>query len=332
MFSLREYMFQLLICVLFEEDEYSLYAYSMRGGVLKKTYDKSFEDKKRLLRYIDNLSQNYQIYYISVFLDSPEQGLVPVSDKDELRKFGVEAKTAQCINLSNAQVYTTKNIIKEYKKLFSDYGELDLIYSPFALLYHCINTKIKMKKGEKKLTLYIYKHNSYIALIVCEGKKILFGSFTDISPKNTENESENETEGEAKPEAKTEEAPKEEQPAPQEAAEAEQAGESDELKELDSLLDENADKLKYVTSDASDLSNFGSDMDMCSYVFSSIQEFYNNPIYNGAFIDELVIFDNDKISQAVLDYLEGEIFLQPKVIQINTFNLMRELMCKELEI
>ena len=31
-----------------------------------RTYDKSFEDKKRLLRYIDNLSQNYQIYYISV--------------------------------------------------------------------------------------------------------------------------------------------------------------------------------------------------------------------------------------------------------------------------
>lgn len=328
MFSLRGYMTQLLICVIFKEKEYTLCAYSIKGGNLVRSFEKTFEVRKKLLTYIRDLSINYQLYYISVFLDSPNQGLAPVDDKGKLSRFGVDTKSVQCVALSNAQAYATKSTIKEYQKLFENYGEVDFIFSPFALLYHCINEKIKIKPKDKKLTLYILRHYSYTVLMICEARKILFGTFSDIK-----------TEEEEAAEAATEPAqtpapptPTEEQTPPAAEQAKEEVATEEGLQELGGLIDEKPDDTNLSLNSALDLSNFGTDMDMCTHIFSNMQEFYNNPLYEGAFINELVIFDNSEVNQAVLDYIESEIFLQAKVIQVDTFHLMNELMRKELEI
>ena len=75
---LRNFVAQLLICVIFEDNKHAVRARSIRGDKVVKTYEKSFEDKKKLLQYVDNLSQNFQIYYIGAFFDASEQALAPV--------------------------------------------------------------------------------------------------------------------------------------------------------------------------------------------------------------------------------------------------------------
>ena len=104
------------------------------------------------------------------------------------------------------------------------------------------------------------------------------------------------------------------------------------LDKLDNLLDEKLDDLKYSSSLSMDLSDFSQDMQMCSYIFMSLKEFYNNPLYEGNFIDEMIIYDNENISEAVLGYIENEIFLRPQVVHIDTLELMNDLMRKELNI
>ena len=54
---LRNFVAQLLICVIFEDNKHAVRARSIRGDKVVKTYEKSFEDKKKLLQYVDNLSQ-----------------------------------------------------------------------------------------------------------------------------------------------------------------------------------------------------------------------------------------------------------------------------------
>lgn len=321
---LRNFVAQLLICVIFEDNKHAVRARSIRGDKVVKTYEKSFEDKKKLLQYVDNLSQNFQIYYIGAFFDASEQALAPVLGASELGKFGIDSKQTQSLTLLNAQICAPKPSVREYKRLFEDYGELDLLFSPFMLLYHCINTKTKLKKD--KNTLFVFRHSIYLALMICENKRISFGKFYDLSTQNIVNLDEDSISLDEMPDAEvgeevagliredaSENAP---QNAPANADEAAQ----------------NAPDERYIANSAMDLSNFGSDMDMCSCIFGGVQEFYTNSLYEAKFIDEVVFFDNSDISQAVLDYIEGEIFIKPEVVKIDTFNLMNELMRKELEI
>lgn len=323
--SLRNYVAQLLICVIFEENKHSVRARNIKNGKVVKSYEKSFDDKKKLLQYVDNLSHNFQLYYISVFCENTSQGLVPVSSQSELGRFGV-AKNVTTLTLLNAQIYTPTSAIKEYQKLFEDYGEVDLIYSPFMLLYHCIS---KTKPQKDKTILYVFRHSIYLALMVCEAKRILFGQFYDINAHNLAYE-ENSQES-------TDEEINFEEPLADGASEELQGliNEDANNKNADNNSDQNTsigDTTRHIASSAMNLSNFGSDMDMCSCIFAGVQEFYQNPLYNGKFIDEVVLFDNAEISQAVLDYIEGEIFIKPKVIKIDTFTLMSELMRKELDL
>lgn len=311
---LRNYVAQLLICVVFEENKHTVRARSTKNGRTVKSYEKSFEDKKKLLQYIDNLSSNFQLYYISVFCESLSQGLVPAG-VSEFSRFGVE-KNVISLSLLNASIYTSKSVIKEYQKLFENYGEVDLIYSPFMLLYHCIN---KTKSFKNKTVLYVFRHSIYLTLMICEAKNVLFGKFYDINTHIDASENAENLEH-----------------LDEEINFDEPEQDSVVSEELESLIKEDSespsDDARELVSSAMNLSHFGSDMNMCSCIFEGVQEFYTNALYKGKFIDELVLFDNAEINQAVLDYVEGEIFIKPQVIKVDTFALMNELMRKELDL
>ena len=341
---LRNFVAQLLICVLFEDNKHSIRARSIKNGKVIKSYEKSFEDRKKLLQYVDNLSQNFQLYYISVFCENAAQGLAPVSSTGDLSRFGAP-KNVATLSLLNAQIYTPKSVIKDYQKLFENYGEVDLIYSPFMLLYHCIS---KTKPQKDKTTLYVFRHSIYLALMVCEAKRVLFGKFFDISLQNFESEEENAEEvsaddiNEISDEMSFDE-PLADGEAGKELGELISEDKNDENSSEPNLNAQNASTFtrsapindantRQIASSAMNLSNFGSDMDMCSCIFKGVQDFYQNPLYNGKFIDEVVLFDNAEMSQAVLDYIEGEIFIEPKVVKIDTFTLMSELMREELDL
>ena len=66
--------------------------------------------------------------------------------------------------------------------------------------------------------------------------------------------------------------------------------------------------------------------------YSYVEEFYNNSNYNSNFIEELVVLSNTYYKEDfIVDYIEGEIFLKPKIFQVDALNLIIELMRKELD-
>ena len=148
--------------------------------------------------------------------------------------------------------------------------------------------------------------------MIVRGKEILFGSFFDLAPEDNEFQ------------AKLSDKDEEDAPSDLNSKDID-------LNALDKMLNEKLDDIKYSENN-DDLSNFGNDMQMNAFVFKAVNEFYNNELYKGSFIDEMLIFDDENMSQTALDYIEGEIYLKPKLISIDSLDLMNDLMRKELKI
>lgn len=314
LFSPRKYILHLFVCVIFEKDKHIVRAHSVKNSKLINTYEKTFEEKEKLMSYVKSLVSDFQLYYVALFFDKQIQGIVPSSSLKDMNNFGINSKNIRSIVLENARLYSSISAINECKDYFEDYGGVDFLYSPLALLSYCISKDIS--KDSTKLSLCIYRHSYCVAVIICKGREIYFGSFFDLSPKDPDLDKKTQQESENAEEIQSDDV----------------NIENYDLDGLDNLLDDKLDDIKYKSSIKNDLSDFGDDMQMCSYIFMSLKEFYDNPLYKGNFIDEIVIFDNENISSAVLSYIENEIFLEPRLVQIDTLELMNELMRKELNI
>ena len=73
-------------------------------------------------------------------------------------------------------------------------------------------------------------------------------------------------------------------------------------------------------------------MSMYRHISLAIKEFYTNPLYEGDFIENVVIFDAmERTSATFLHYLQNELLVKTAVYPVDTLKTMTELMKKELE-
>ncbi|MBK1971428.1 clan AA aspartic protease [Campylobacter sp. TTU-622] len=309
MFFLKKYLPQLFIAILLKEDKQILKAKIYRNKNLINTQEKTFDDEKKLLEYIKTLSKKYFIYYVGLFLNNQEQGLIP-SLNSNLDKFNVGKMSIKCLPMNNAQIYIATEHIEYFNELFEEYSGIDFLYSPFALLYYHIT---KRNLNLEKTTLYIHNYDNFLTLMICKGKDILFGeykvfekSFIQTNFQNQSNSLNEELFSKDDQEINIQE-------------------------KYDSLENENKEDIPQNDHlDFKELNNFGHDMEICNYIFSSIQKFYNDDKYSNSFIDELIFFSDEEFSLTAFEVIENEIFLEPKFEKINTLDWMITLMQEEI--
>ncbi|EDP6879946.1 TPA: hypothetical protein R1763_000599 [Campylobacter lari] len=316
----RKYILQLLICICYDEKQYIIRCHTWKKSQPVDTFEKSFEDKEKAIEYVKNLSKDFQIYYICTFFTPIAQGVVPSSNFKELSNFGVEANNVKCIPFNNALLYVSNQSLSSYKEDYEAFGGLDLLYSPFSLLYHCIANS----GFEEKIGLYVYRYHDFVAMLICKNEIILFGSYFNIASQNYDEVDFFDDIKEEFDLQIDDESQEEENEQNYDLKSLEEMS-----KELDKLedLDENEEQLPMES-----LENFSSDMKMIEYIISSVKEFYHNPLYDNSFLEEIVIFDEESFSATSLDYLENELFIKPKVELIDTLNLMNELVVKDLKL
>lgn len=63
----------------------------------------------------------------------------------------------------------------------------------------------------------------------------------------------------------------------------------------------------------------------------ALKKFYNDDKYAGVFINGILLYSESDINISAIDFLESETFLEIKTKQINTLDLMIELMRKEVK-
>ncbi|MBX2078817.1 hypothetical protein I9T54_04630 [Campylobacter peloridis] len=327
----RKYILQLLVCICYDEKQYIIRCHTWKKSQAINTFEKSFEDKEKAIEYVKNLTKDFQIYYICAFFTPIAQGIVPSTNFKELSKFGVDSTNVKCITFNNALMYASNTYLDIYEKEYDAFGGLDLLYSPFCMLYYCMQ-----KQGfSDKIGLYVYRYHEFVAILICKGENILFGSYFNIASSNYQDDFYDDVKEEYDLDIEDEE--KNEIFDNSEESTSENNDENYDLKSLEEMSQE-LDKLDEIEEEQSEeivqdsLEGFSSDMKMIEYIISSVKEFYNNPLYDNTFLEEMVIFDEESFSHTSLDYIENELFIKPKVELVDTLDLMNELMVKDLKL
>lgn len=316
-FLLKKILPQLFISIVLNDKKSFLKASIYRNNKLISSNEKTFSTNEKLLDYVKNLCKKFPFYNTSLFLDAKEQGLIPSTNDQDFKRFNVGNMSLKYINFNNALVYTATEHVEYFNELFEDYKGLDFLYSPFALLYHCV---LKEKPNYEKIILYAYRYQQITTIMICQNDKILYGDlkfFEEELGLEFEKQENTLTQSNETMDNNTE-------------VTLENFNET--LDEKLNFLDKD-NEIPFDDNDTSleELNQFSNDMEFSRYIITSIEKFYNDDKYSGTFINHIYIFNEKELSPSAIEFLESETFLEVKSEQINTLDLMIELMQKEVK-
>ncbi|QCD52046.1 hypothetical protein [Campylobacter sp. RM16192] len=331
-FSIRRFFSVLYLSVVIESKQCLFYGIVTRNGKTIKTIKAEFDNEnpdilnEKIIDFIKRQQKEYKWVYIAVFFDYMGQGAIACRNEDEFKLFNIDPKNVGFTKISDGWfVYADLMDIAQMKVKFKPIG-IDFLYSPIALMHKAIIDK----KENKKNTLYIYSHKDSFALCIANKGKFKFASFTKTGESIGVSSDDDLDFNQEKIDD-----------IDDFIAEIDSDVESlDGIDNLDNMLksgsttDEFAD-LDYdinmpVSKDvAASVSIFGRDMSMYQYIVNTLKDFYLNPMYDGDFIEQIVIFDNIKTSATFLHYLETELMVETAAYPVNTLKMMTELMMSE---
>ena len=330
-FSVKKLFSNLFLSVVLEGNECIFFGQVFRNGKLLKTINAKFTDinidniDEKIIKYIEEQEKTYFGVYVSVFFNDDSQGALPSVSFDEYKKFNINTKNLTSLIMQDSwSIYANLNAIKKYKNLFGQ-DSVDLIYSPIALLFHEL-----LNRGiSPKTTLYLYIHAHSFTLAIFKDKQMKLSTFLNMSGVE-------ETNQEA-------ESLKEEDITDIDnliIKEENDATSLDDFKSLDDFLSDDKPKefedLNYElnmpvsTNVEKSVAIFGYDMKMFDYIVKAVKEFYENPLYGGDFIEQIVVFENTKTSATFLQYLQSELLVETSVYPVNTNHIMNEIMQEEI--
>lgn len=309
----RAFISQLFVSIIVDKDQIYLSAKSYKKKQVQDSFERSFEDVKRMKDYLQNLTMDYQVFYISLFVTTLGQGLLPIGDPKQVSKYSIDYYAITALPLGKYLIYINTKELEKITDKFNKIVPLSTLYSPFAILDYLVK-----KQGSKKNMLCIYKYSSFLAVAVYKASEARFGAFFHILLDEEEVDDDNFEEITLP--TQDDELPKMEKL---------------EVKSLDEAVEESPDistelGMDGIDTSEDDLENFTGDMKTCEYVIDAVKEFYENELYESEFLEEIQLFSEAKVSKTALQFLESELFLRPKQELINTMDIMQSIMLSEL--
>lgn len=332
---IRRFLSNLFLSVVVEGSECSFYGRVFRGGKVIKTLNAKFSDidpqniDQKVLDYINTQERSYSDVYVALFFTDESQGALPTVREDEFKNFNINAKGLKILTMKDGwSVFANEQAVQKARDTFGE-GSVDLVYSPIALLYYELSKRII----SAKTTLYIYNHEKSFALAIFKDKKMRLATFVKTE------ESTPQASDEANFSFDEEDITDIDNLIVKEESESSSL---DDFKSLDELL--NNDNFKEFEDLGYDINMpasasveksvtiFGRDMSLFSYIKAAIAEFYQNPLYGGDFVEQVIVFDNAKTSATFLQYLQTELLVETSVYPVSTLELMNDLMVEEIGI
>ena len=329
---IRRFFSVLYLSAVIESKKCLFYGEAYKGAKLLKTIKIEFDldeqgvISKKAEEYLKNLQKEYKWVYVSLFFDALDQGVFEARNAEHLEKLGIKTKEISCINpAKNWLVYAKLSDVKAAEEKFDD-TDIDVLYSPIAL----IQKEIEKQNLPTANTLFIYSCKEIFAICITsdDGAKYATVCKTDEydASENTEFDKENSDE------------------IDDFITDVDDSFNNlDGLEDLENMLKTSGNEEEFADLDydinmpestdvTASVSIFGHDMSMYRHISLAIKEFYTNPLYEGDFIENVVIFDAmERTSATFLHYLQNELLVKTAVYPVDTLKTMTELMKKELE-
>ncbi|MGP1450237.1 MAG: hypothetical protein ACTTJS_03805 [Wolinella sp.] len=285
-------------------------------------------------KYIRKLRKQHPFTYVSSLSHSIYQGAIDTTDSSEYIKFGIRADNVKSIKVQDSwSLYITKEGIKEAQNRFAKSQGLDLLFSPFALLYEGNKARLDRKKR-----LYALYQHSALTLGILNNSGLYFGGFFLLESEIEESEPSSDDGSELEEESLL---VSETQTKMSDALNAlnSELGEIGELEELDdSVVIEDFEEheaglpmAEEKESEKSSFDDFARTMNVTKFIRDSLGEFYKNEIYESDFIDEIVILDTYGISPSSLAYLRNTLLIDVKVHRFDISAALIDMSRAEIE-
>ncbi len=259
--------------------------------------------------FLIELQEEYDNTYISLFLNTLGQGVIPVCDENLLERYHIDRHSVKSICVENRfLMYATLIDIKWADKLFKNIG-LDFVFSPFLVLDHFIQKEEKIKE---QVILYILNTNNALTLMIVKDEKLLYGSFFNVAKEEnllyTDYTKEENLEEEVFEELDLEE---------------------DDLA-IDDIgnITENSNFVTNVMKEQARLT--AKDERIIKYLSAALKEFYSNDLYESDFINYAKIYDGAGMHEGIMRYIENELLLDTNAINISVRDAVIELSVKEV--
>ena len=164
---LESFLPKLFIVLIPSGESVSLYGELRKKGKLLQRYETELvEERSALKSKIILLEKESAVSYTAYLETSAFQGLLPDCQAPE----GVELSSVETLCVENRWgLYMSKDDLFARQKMYKSIG-LDFIFSPFSLLYHFFEEKIRESDG-----LYLPITEDFVLGTVFKEQKMLFG-------------------------------------------------------------------------------------------------------------------------------------------------------------
>ena len=163
---LESFLPKLFITLIPSEAGLSLSGELRKNGVILKRFDtEMFTDTKVLQEKLKKFERESSLIYVAFLETEADQGVLNSCAMTEMDVSSIEKV---CID-NRWGIYITKDDLFERQKAYRTVG-LDLLFSPYSLLYNIYETTIKKSDG-----LYLMLANDFIICSVFKEGSLLFG-------------------------------------------------------------------------------------------------------------------------------------------------------------
>ena len=305
---LREKLSVIYIFVFEQEGSWSFFAKLYKKHDLIATFDEQIESEAQAHDYLEELISRAYFSYVCVLVNSIAQGALPNSSRETFKAHDLDFKEHSYFKTGDICIYAAKSELAKCKKLFKSV-DVDVIFSPFSLLYK----SIKNRGFSQTTCCYVLRYSRFVCVMIFTKEEFRLGNFFYI------------------------------QDTASPAFDASNQNEDDEeFADLDDLSFDKLDDLS-IDSDLSsdgfsifgeeeseDLTKLASDMKLKDYLFTLLSEFYENKLYESDFLEEIVIFEEDKTARSVLGIIESDLLIKPELVHIDLRELVLNTIQEEL--
>ena len=276
-----------------DDEKYKLFIEIIKNNKIIETKTKELNEIKELKEEIRELKEDYPQHYISTFLNTINQGVIPGCSKQEFLKREIEIENINFICIKSTysfyvSMYDLVKLKKEYP--FS----IDFIFSIFA--------PIDFYAKKRNNYMYVLILNNQIAIIAYKDNIPLY---SDISIIQKEEASE------------------------EEAEDMELLEDIDIEEEIAEDIEEEAESME-LNEPESDLEKTNIEFQIINILKNSIKEYYEH--YSDDFLEKIILLDTIEAGNTLKKLIEDELLMQSEIIKFDMLKTLNDISRGEIDV
>lgn len=324
----RSFLTNFYITVVIDDKDCKIYGEFVRKSKIIKTIKTKFDIVNSRIdptfnKLIKKESKNAYHTYISVLLHTSKQWVLPQGK--QYRKFGIDPSTSQIVKMpSGWSIFVSNSEFVDTKRLLNNI-KMDLVYSPFSLLYE----RIVQNKVDDKLTLYVYARDYSTTMMIFRNDKMKFGKYFN-----------NDTKEDPIVDDKVLKSIDTTNLDDIIADEEDKLINLETLQDIDSVdvgfSDGSFQDIQTIEEDDEEIdiersvANLGKLAKLIENIKIGVKEYYSNKLYSSDFIESIVIFDAIEFDDHLSETIQTEFLIEPIIYEADANQDLIRIVKREL--